>query len=85
MVFNIRSHNDDVQDFDTRCDQAPLAASEIPTEMVLEGLYKSKFQDSVELQTVLAMHEQQNVRNIEPPSCSRLKTRGRATSEQGTK
>ena len=47
--------NDDVQDFDTRWDQALLAASEIPTETVLEGLYKSKLQDSVQLLTVLAM------------------------------
>ena len=36
-LFNIRLQNDDVQDFDTRWDQALLAASEIPTEMVLEG------------------------------------------------
>ena len=36
-LFNLRLQNDDVQDFDTRWDQAPLAASEIPTEMVLEG------------------------------------------------
>ena len=32
-----------------------LSASEIPTEMVLEGLCKSKLEDSVQLQTVLAM------------------------------
>ena len=31
-------HNDDVQDFDTRWEQALLAASEIPSEVVLEGL-----------------------------------------------
>ena len=56
--FNIRLQNDYVQNFDTRWDQALLTASEIPTEMVLEGLYKSKFQDSVQLQTVLALYEQ---------------------------
>ena len=43
-LFNIRLQNDDVQEFDTRWDQALLAASEIPTEMVLEGLFKSKLQ-----------------------------------------
>ena len=42
-LFNFRLQNDDVQDFDTGWDQAPLAASEIPTETVLEGLHKSKF------------------------------------------
>ena len=36
-LFNIRLQDDDVQDFDTRWDQAPLAASEIPADMVLEG------------------------------------------------
>ena len=41
-LFNIRLQNDEVQDFDVRWDQAPLGASEIPTEMVLGGLYKSK-------------------------------------------
>ena len=43
-LFNIRLQNDDVQEFDTRWDQALLAASELPTEMVLEGLFKSKLQ-----------------------------------------
>ena len=48
-LFNIRLQNDDVQDFDVRWDQALLSASETPTEMLLEGLYKSKLQDSVQL------------------------------------
>ena len=58
--------------FDTRWDQALSAASEIPTELCRGGLYKSKFQDSVQLQTVLALYEKQNVRNNEPPNYSRL-------------
>ena len=40
-LFYVRLQNDDVQDFDTRWDQALLTASEVPTEIVLEGLYKS--------------------------------------------
>ena len=70
----VRLQNDDVQDFDTRWDQALQAAGEIVTEMVLEGQYRSKLQDSVLLQTVLALCEQENIRNNEQPSCSRLKT-----------
>ena len=31
---------DDVQDFDVRWDQALLSASEIPTEMILEGFVR---------------------------------------------
>ena len=73
-LFRKRSQDDDVQDFDTRWDQALSAASEIPTETVLEGFFKSNLKDSVRRQTVLAMYEQENVRNNEPPNYSRLKT-----------
>ena len=74
-LFNIHMQNDDVQDFDVRWDQALLSASEIPTEMILERLYKSKYlQDSVQLQTVLALYDQETVRNEGQPSKSRLKT-----------
>ena len=63
-------------------EEAPLAASEIPTEMVLEGLNKSKLQGSVQLQTVLALCKQENVRNNNPPSCARLKTTVRRHVDQ---
>ena len=43
-IFNTFLHGDDIEDFDTRWDQALLAASEIPTKNVLEGLYKLKYE-----------------------------------------
>ena len=45
-----------------------------PTEMVLEGLNNSKLQDSVQLHTVLALFDQETVRNNGQPNYSRLKT-----------
>ena len=71
-LFNIRIQDDDVQDFRHKMGQALSAASEIPTELCRGGFFKSKFQDSVQLQTVLALYEKQNVRNNEPPNYSRL-------------
>ena len=62
-LINKRLQNDDVQDFDVRWDQALLSANETLTDTVLEGFYKSKLQDSVHLQTVLALYTQENVRN----------------------
>ena len=62
-LFNIRLQNDDVQDVDVRCDQALLSASEMPSDVILEGLYKSKLQDPVQLQTALALYDQETVRN----------------------
>ena len=83
-LYNIQLLNDDVQDFDTRWDQALLAASEMPTEMVLESSYKSKLQDPVQLQTALALYEQEDIRNDGQQSYSRLKTSVRL-QESGTK
>ena len=70
--FRKRLQNHDVQDFVTRWDQAPLAASEIPTEMILEGLCKSKLQDSVQFQTVFVLYDQETVRNNGQPSYSEI-------------
>ena len=50
--------------------------------MVLVGSYRSKLQDSVQLQTVLALYEQENIRNNEQPSYSRLKTSVRRHIDQ---
>ena len=65
-LFNIRLQNDDVQDFDVRWDQALLLSNDIPSDMILEGLfYKSKLQESALLQTVFALYDQETVRNRE--------------------
>ena len=44
------------------------------SDVIPEGLYKSKLQDSVQLQTVLALYDQETVRNNGQTSCLRLET-----------
>ena len=73
-LFSVRLQNDDVQDFDIRWDQALLSASDMPSNVILEGLYKSKLQDFVQLQTVLALYHRETVRNNGQTSYLRLKT-----------
>ena len=51
-----------------------MSASEIPSDVILEGLCKSKLQDSVQLQTVLALYDQETVRNNGQTIYVRLKT-----------
>ena len=63
-LFTKGSQNDDVQDFNVRWDQAHLSASETK-EMILARLYKSKLQNSVQLQT-MALYDQEIVRNTTP-------------------
>ena len=73
-MFTISLQNDDVQDFDVRWEQAPLSVSEMPSDVILEGLYKSKLQDSAQLQTVLALYDLETARNSGKPNYSQLKT-----------
>ena len=63
-LLNIRLQSCDVQDFVVRWDEALRSASETPSEMVLQGLYKSTLQDSVEPQTVLALCDQETIRTV---------------------
>ena len=72
--FSIRLQKDDVQDFDVRWDQALLSANDMPSDVILEGLYKSELQDSVQLQTVLALYDQETVRNNAQTSDLRFTT-----------
>ena len=65
-MFTFSLQNDDVQDFDVRWDHAQLSVSEMPSDMILEGLYKSNLQNSVQLQTVLALYDQETTRNKKP-------------------
>ena len=83
-LFNVSFQGDDIQDFDTRCDQATLSASEVSKENVLESLYKMKIRGSAQLQTVLAI-EQEIDRDRAMPSYQRLKTRNRRHTDQITR
>ena len=73
-LFIVSLQNDDVQDFDVRWDHAILSVSEMPSDMILEGLYKSKLQNSDQLQTVLALYDQETAGNKRKPNYSQLKT-----------
>ena len=62
-LFTVSLQNDDVQDFDVRWDQALLSVREMASHVILEGLYTSKLPDSFQLQTVMALHDQEVARN----------------------
>ena len=84
-LFSGRLQNDDIQDFDVRWDQASLSASDMPSNVILEGLYKLKLQDSVQLETVLALYDQETARSNGHTSYLRLKTSVRRHIDQTIK
>ena len=53
---------------------ALLSVSERPSDPVLEGLHKSKLQNSAQLRTVMALYDQETVRHNVQTSYLRLKT-----------
>ena len=73
-LFSFSLQKDDVQDVDVRWDQTQVLASEMPSDVILEGFFKSKLQSFDQLQTVLALYDQETARNKGKPNCSQLKT-----------
>ena len=69
-LFTFSLQNDDVQDFDVGWDQALLTASDMPSDVILEGLYKSELQDSAQIHTVLALYDQETARKNGQPNYS---------------
>ena len=73
-MVSITLKNDDIQDFDVRWDHALLSVSEMPSDPILEGLYKSKLQNFAQFWTVMSMYDQEVVRDNGTPNYQLLKT-----------
>ena len=84
-LFSVSLKGDDIQDFDTRWDQALWSASEIPKDKVPESLYKMRMREKTQLQTVSAMYEQEIDQNRSLPSSQKLKTMVRRHIGQTTR
>ena len=56
-LFSVTLRNDNVQDFDTRCDGVLLSMTEIPSDDVLESLYKLRIREFEKLKTVLELYD----------------------------
>ena len=82
-LFTSSLQNDDVQEFDVRWDHALLlSVSEMPSDMILEGLHKSKLQYSAQLRTVMALCDQEGARNNGTPNYEQLKTAVKLHTDQ---
>ena len=61
-MLSTKVENDDIQDCDLRWEQALLLTSDPPSDKVSEGLYVSKLQDSSQVQTNMALSNQEILR-----------------------
>ena len=66
--------NDNVQDFETRCDEILLHMIKIPSDDILESLYKLRLRESDQLKTVLELYDMEIHQKISMPNYQKLKT-----------
>ena len=66
--------NDDIQEFDSKWDEILLSVTKIPSNDILEGLYKLRLRGSEQLKTVLALCNMEIHQKKAGPDYHRLKT-----------
>ena len=56
-LFTIGLRNDDIQEFDSKWDEILLSMTKIPSDDILEGLYKPRIRESEKLETAPELHK----------------------------
>ena len=72
--YSVTLHDDKIQEFDTRWDEVLLSVSEIPSDDILESLYKLRTRESAHLKTVLELYDMEIHQKISMPNYQNLKT-----------
>ena len=74
--------NDDIQEFDSKWDGILLSVSKIPSDDILEGLYKLRIRESEKLKTVLELYIMEIHQKKAGPDYHRLQTMVKRSIEQ---
>ena len=81
-LFTIVLRDDDIQEFDSKCDGILLPMTKIPHDDILEGLYKLRIRESEKLKTVLELYDLETHQKKLEPDYHRLKTMVKRSIEQ---
>ena len=81
-LFTIALRNDDIQEFDSKWDGILLSMTKIPSDDILEGLYKLRIRESEKLKTVLELYNMEVHQKKAGPDYHRLKTMVKRSIEQ---
>ena len=81
-LFTISLRNDDIQEFDSKWDGILLSMTKIPSDDILEGLYKLRIRESEKLKTVLELYDLEIHQKKAGPDYHRLKTMVKRSIEQ---
>ena len=81
-LFTVVLRNDDIQEFDSKWDDIGLSRTQIPSDDILEGLYKLRIGESEKLKTVLELYDLEIRQKKAGPDYHRLKTMVKRSIEQ---
>ena len=73
-LFSITVHDDNIQEFDTRWDEKLFSMTKIPSDDILENLYKLRIRESAQLKTVLEFYDMEIHQNFSMSNHQKLKT-----------
>ena len=72
-LFSVTLRDDNVQEFDTRWAEVLLSMSKIPSDEILESLYKLRKRESDQLKTALVLYDMEIHQKILMPNKKKLK------------
>ena len=81
-LLSVTLHDDNVQEFDKRWDEVLLSMSKIPSDDVLESLYKLRIRESAQLNTVLELYDMEIHQKISMPNHQKLTTMVKGSLDQ---
>ena len=81
-LFTDVLRNNDTQEFDSKWDEIPLSMPKIPSDDILESLYKFRIRESEKLKTVLEVYKMEIHQKKAGPDYHRLKTMEKRSIEQ---
>ena len=80
--FAVVLRNDDIQEFDSKWDEILFSMTQIPSDDILEGLYKLRIRESEKLKTVLELYNMEIHQKKAGLDCHILKTMVKRSIEQ---
>ena len=81
-LFSVTLHDDNIQEFGTRWDEVLLSMSKIPSDDILESLYKLRRHEFAQLKTVLELYDMEIHQKMSMPNCQKLKTMVKRSTAQ---
>ena len=81
-LFAVVLQNDDIQEFDSKWDEILLSMTQIPSDDILENLYKLRIRESEKLKTVLELYNMEINQKKAGPDYQRLTTMVKISIEQ---